>query len=217
MKIVLASNNPGKLAELHAMFAPLGLDLVTQGSLGIPEAAEPFHTESLAQLYSIRATVAEHFGRYAEVDHFYQKAQRAAQRAYPEKSREKAKIWVKTAEYHERRGQFSAALEAYQQAIIQVFQAFNSTDWRDNPPPESAFRFGDKGDDPVQMYLNDIFTIAANLTGAPALSMPCGFTKGGLPIGLQVQGNYFAESLILNVAHRYQQATDWHLRAPPIA
>jgi len=82
--------------------------------------------------------------------------------------------------------------------------------------PSPAFRFGDKSDDPVQMYLNDIFTIAANLTGAPALSMPCGFTKGGLPIGLQVQGDYFAESLILNVAHRFQQATDWHARRPPM-
>ena len=83
--------------------------------------------------------------------------------------------------------------------------------------PSPAFRFGDKGDDPVQMYLNDIFTIAANLTGAPALSIPCGFTKDRLPIGLQVQGNYFAESLILNVAHRFQQATDWHARVPPLA
>ena len=66
------------------------------------------------------------------------------------------------------------------------------------------------------MYLNDIFTIAANLTGAPAISIPCGFTKSGLPIGLQVQGDYFAEAAILNVAHRFQQATDWHARRPPM-
>ncbi len=82
--------------------------------------------------------------------------------------------------------------------------------------PSPAFRFGDKTDDPVQMYLNDIFTIAANLTGAPAISIPCGFTKSGLPIGLQVQGDYFAEAAILNVAHRFQQATDWHARVPPM-
>ncbi|CAG1005734.1 amidase [Burkholderiales bacterium] len=82
--------------------------------------------------------------------------------------------------------------------------------------PAPAFRLGDKTDDPVQMYLNDIFTIAANLTGAPAISIPCGLTKGGLPIGLQVQGDYFAEGLILNVAHRFQQATDWHDRAPAL-
>ena len=83
--------------------------------------------------------------------------------------------------------------------------------------PSPAFRFGDKSDDPVQMYLNDIFTIAANLTGMPAISIPCGFTSDGLPIGLQVQGDYFAEAAILNVAHRFQQATDWHLRTPAMA
>ena len=67
------------------------------------------------------------------------------------------------------------------------------------------------------MYLNDIFTIAANLTGAPALSIPCGFTADGLPIGLHLQGNYFDEARLLDVAHRYQQATDWHARAPAMA
>jgi aspartyl-tRNA(Asn)/glutamyl-tRNA(Gln) amidotransferase subunit A len=80
--------------------------------------------------------------------------------------------------------------------------------------PTAAFPIGAKTDDPVQMYLNDIFTVAGNLTGAPAISIPCGFDRQGLPIGMQIQGDYFAESLILNVAHRYQQATDWHTRAP---
>ena len=80
--------------------------------------------------------------------------------------------------------------------------------------PSAAFRIGAKTADPVQMYLNDIFTIAANLTGAPALSIPCGFDGNGLPIGLQIQGNYFAEAKLLNVAHQYQRATDWHARVP---
>src|SRR5207253_837863 len=71
--------------------------------------------------------------------------------------------------------------------------------------PTTAFRLGSKSDDPVQMYLNDIFTIAANLTGAPGMSIPCGFDEQGLPVGLQIQGNYFAEAKILNIAHRYQQ------------
>ncbi|HET9046384.1 MAG TPA: Asp-tRNA(Asn)/Glu-tRNA(Gln) amidotransferase subunit GatA [Casimicrobiaceae bacterium] len=83
--------------------------------------------------------------------------------------------------------------------------------------PTPAFALGAKTDDPVQMYLNDIFTIAANLTGAPALSMPCGFTRDGLPIGVQLQADYFGEARLLDVAHRYQQATDWHLRAPTLA
>jgi aspartyl-tRNA(Asn)/glutamyl-tRNA(Gln) amidotransferase subunit A len=80
--------------------------------------------------------------------------------------------------------------------------------------PTAAFALGAKTDDPVQMYLNDIFTVAANLTGAPALSIPCGFDRGGLPIGLQIQARAFDEARLLNVAHRFQQATDWHARAP---
>jgi aspartyl-tRNA(Asn)/glutamyl-tRNA(Gln) amidotransferase subunit A len=80
--------------------------------------------------------------------------------------------------------------------------------------PTAAFRIGAKTADPVEMYLNDIFTVAGNLTGAPAVSIPCGFDRRGLPIGLQIQGDYFAESQILDVAHRYQQATDWHAREP---
>jgi aspartyl-tRNA(Asn)/glutamyl-tRNA(Gln) amidotransferase subunit A len=83
--------------------------------------------------------------------------------------------------------------------------------------PTTAFALGAKVDDPVQMYLNDIFTIAANLTGAPALSLPCGFTRDGLPIGLQLQANHHDEARLLDTAHRYQQATDWHRRAPTLA
>jgi aspartyl-tRNA(Asn)/glutamyl-tRNA(Gln) amidotransferase subunit A len=83
--------------------------------------------------------------------------------------------------------------------------------------PTAAFRIGAKSDDPVEMYLNDIFTVAANLAGAPAMSIPCGFTAGGLPIGLQLQGDYFSEARLFNVAHQYQQATDWHRRAPTLA
>jgi aspartyl-tRNA(Asn)/glutamyl-tRNA(Gln) amidotransferase subunit A len=83
--------------------------------------------------------------------------------------------------------------------------------------PTAAFRIGAKTDDPVEMYLNDIFTVAANLTGAPALSIPCGFDRTGLPIGLQLQGDYFAEARMLDIAHRFQQATDWHKRIPAVA
>ena len=83
--------------------------------------------------------------------------------------------------------------------------------------PTAAFRIGAKTDDPVKMYLNDIFTIAANLTGAPALSIPCGFDRNGMPIGLQLQGHSFTEARLLDVAHRFQQATDWHRRIPAMA
>ena len=79
--------------------------------------------------------------------------------------------------------------------------------------PSTAFKLGEKAADPVQMYLSDIYTIAVNLAGLPGMSVPCGFV-GGLPVGLQLVGNYFAEAQLLNVAHRYQQATDWHWRRP---
>ncbi len=79
--------------------------------------------------------------------------------------------------------------------------------------PCTAFGLGEKSADPVQMYLSDIYTIAVNLAGLPGMSVPCGFSAG-LPVGLQLIGDYFAEARLLNVAHRYQQATDWHLKTP---
>ncbi|MCC7549744.1 MAG: Asp-tRNA(Asn)/Glu-tRNA(Gln) amidotransferase subunit GatA [Burkholderiales bacterium] len=80
--------------------------------------------------------------------------------------------------------------------------------------PSVAFNLGARAQDPVQMYLSDIYTIGVNLAGLPGLSIPCGFGEGGRPVGLQLIGNYFGESRMLNAAHRYQQATDWHLRQP---
>jgi aspartyl-tRNA(Asn)/glutamyl-tRNA(Gln) amidotransferase subunit A len=79
--------------------------------------------------------------------------------------------------------------------------------------PEVAFKRGEKTDDPVSMYLQDIYTISLNLAGLPGMSIPAGFSQG-LPVGLQLIGNYFDEARILNVAHRFQQTTDWHLHAP---
>ena len=80
--------------------------------------------------------------------------------------------------------------------------------------PGTAFKLGEKSDNPVEMYLNDLYTIPANLAGLPGMSLPCGFDAKGLPIGLQLVGNYFSEAKMLNVAHQYQCVTDWHARAP---
>ena len=82
--------------------------------------------------------------------------------------------------------------------------------------PTTAFRLGEKSADPVQMYLSDIYTIAVNLAGLPGMSIPCGFDGGGLPVGLQIIGNYFDEARMLNAAHQYQLATDWHTKAPAV-
>ncbi|MBL8491272.1 MAG: Asp-tRNA(Asn)/Glu-tRNA(Gln) amidotransferase GatCAB subunit A, partial [Rhodocyclaceae bacterium] len=97
-------------------------------------------------------------------------------------------------------------------------EAFKACDVIMGPTsPSVAFAFGAKSADPVQMYLSDIYTIAVNLAGLPGMSIPCGFGAGGMPVGLQIVGDYFSEAKMLNVAHRYQQATDWHRRVPALA
>ncbi len=79
--------------------------------------------------------------------------------------------------------------------------------------PETAFKIGEKSDDPISMYLSDIYTIAVNLAGLPGMSIPAGFSNN-MPVGLQLIGNHFDEARLLNVAHQYQQKTDWHRQIP---
>ncbi|MFM1834747.1 MAG: glutamyl-tRNA(Gln) amidotransferase, subunit [Pseudomonadota bacterium] len=100
--------------------------------------------------------------------------------------------------------------------IAADFQAaFNQCDVILGPvAPDVAWGFGEKSKDPLQMYLEDIYTLSTNLAGLPAMSVPCGFSKEGMPIGMQLIGNYFSEARLLQVAHQYQLASDWHLRTP---
>ena len=83
--------------------------------------------------------------------------------------------------------------------------------------PHTAWNLGEKSSDPVAMYLEDIYTLGVNLAGLPGMSVPAGFGSNGRPVGLQIIGNYFSEAKMLNVAHQFQQVTDWHQRAPVIA
>ena len=93
-------------------------------------------------------------------------------------------------------------------------EAFKSCDLLLGPiSPTTPFGLGEKLADPIEMYLSDIYTIGVNLAGLPGMSIPCGFANG-LPVGLQLIGNYFSEARLLNAAHRYQQVTDWHTRHP---
>jgi aspartyl-tRNA(Asn)/glutamyl-tRNA(Gln) amidotransferase subunit A len=93
-------------------------------------------------------------------------------------------------------------------------QAFKQCDIIMGPTaPSTAFKAGEKADDPVAMYLQDVYTIATNLAGLPGMSIPAGFSNG-LPVGLQLMGNYFDEARMLDVAHAYQQVTDWHTKMP---
>jgi aspartyl-tRNA(Asn)/glutamyl-tRNA(Gln) amidotransferase subunit A len=100
--------------------------------------------------------------------------------------------------------------------IADEFQrAFRECDVIAGPVTTSvAFGFGEKAADPVEMYLSDLYTIPGSLAGLPGMSIPCGFGDRGLPVGLQLTANYFEEARLLGVAHRYQQATDWHRRMP---
>jgi aspartyl-tRNA(Asn)/glutamyl-tRNA(Gln) amidotransferase subunit A len=82
--------------------------------------------------------------------------------------------------------------------------------------PTTAFRIGEKADDPLQMYLSDIFTLSLNLAGICGLSLPCGFDAAGLPIGLQLIASAFADETLLRAAYAYEQATEWHSRRPPL-
>ena len=94
-------------------------------------------------------------------------------------------------------------------------KAFSSVDMIVTPTsPTAAFKLGEKTEDPLQMYLSDIFTISVNLAGIPAISIPCGFTSNNLPIGLQIIGKHFGEESILKAAYAYEQSTDWHKRKP---
>ncbi|MDR0933612.1 MAG: Asp-tRNA(Asn)/Glu-tRNA(Gln) amidotransferase subunit GatA [Burkholderiaceae bacterium] len=97
-------------------------------------------------------------------------------------------------------------------------QAFSQCDVIMGPvSPTVAWPIGEKADDPVANYLGDIYTLSTNLAGLPGMSIPCGFVQGNsapLPVGLQLTGNYFDEARLLNIAHQYQQATDWHQRTP---
>jgi aspartyl-tRNA(Asn)/glutamyl-tRNA(Gln) amidotransferase subunit A len=93
-------------------------------------------------------------------------------------------------------------------------EAFKTVDVIMGPTsPTTAFKIGERSDDPVSMYLSDIYTIATNLAGLPGMSIPAGFVDK-LPVGLQLVGNYFAEAKLLNIAHQYQQVTDWHKQTP---
>ncbi|MBN2445820.1 MAG: Asp-tRNA(Asn)/Glu-tRNA(Gln) amidotransferase subunit GatA, partial [Phycisphaerae bacterium] len=96
-------------------------------------------------------------------------------------------------------------------------QAFKHVDVLACPTsPTPAFRLGEKLDDPLTMYLADVYTIAPNLAGIPAVSIPCGFSGDGLPIGLQLMGPVFGELTVLQAARLYERETDWHTRTPPL-
>jgi aspartyl-tRNA(Asn)/glutamyl-tRNA(Gln) amidotransferase subunit A len=112
-------------------------------------------------------------------------------------------------------GYYDAYYKKGQQVRTQIKrdfdEAFKQVDVIATPTaPTPAFRIGEKSADPLQMYLSDIFTISVNLAGIPGISVPCGFTKAGLPVGLQLLGRHFDEASVIRAAYAYEQATEWH-------
>jgi aspartyl-tRNA(Asn)/glutamyl-tRNA(Gln) amidotransferase subunit A len=117
----------------------------------------------------------------------------------------------------------SGYYEAYYKKGVQVrelikrdfIKAFTKVDAILSPTsPTTAFKLGEKSNDPLSMYLSDIFTVSANVAGIPGISVPCGFDNQGLPIGLQIMGPAFQEAKILQIAYAYEQSTDWHKKYP---
>lgn len=108
--------------------------------------------------------------------------------------------------------------QAVRTLVCQDFDAaFKEVDLIVTPTtPTPAFKLGEKSEDPLQMYLSDVFTISVNLAGLPAISLPCGFSKAGMPIGLQLIGRAFEEETVLRAAHAYEQSAQWHQKKPPI-
>ncbi|MBI4982609.1 MAG: Asp-tRNA(Asn)/Glu-tRNA(Gln) amidotransferase subunit GatA, partial [Candidatus Omnitrophica bacterium] len=95
--------------------------------------------------------------------------------------------------------------------------AFKEVDLIVSPvSPTLPFKLSEKTSDPLEMYLSDIYTISVNLAGIPAISLPCGFTKAGLPIGMQIMSKPFAEEMIYRVAYTYEQNTPWHKSKPKL-
>jgi len=108
--------------------------------------------------------------------------------------------------------------QAVRTLVCQDFEAaFKEVDLIVTPTtPTTAFKLGEKSEDPLQMYLSDVFTISVNLAGLPAISLPCGFSKAGMPIGLQLIGRAFEEETVLRAAHAYEQSTQWYRQKPTI-
>ena len=101
---------------------------------------------------------------------------------------------------------------------VDFYQAFEEVDVIAAPvAPTTAFKFGQHTDDPLAMYLEDVFTLPANLAGIPGLALPVGYDKNGLPVGMQLMGSHFAEGLLFRVGHAYQLETTWHLRMPKLS
>ncbi|HOE96768.1 MAG TPA: Asp-tRNA(Asn)/Glu-tRNA(Gln) amidotransferase subunit GatA [Candidatus Sumerlaeota bacterium] len=202
-------------------------DLAAQGA-EIVEISLP-HTEYAVAVYYICATAeaSSNLARYDGAHYGYRAAgtrniiemySRSRTEGFGEEVKRRIMLgtYVLSAGFYD--AYYSKALKVRTLITRDFAEAFRQVDVIATPTtPGVAFRIGEKLDDPLQMYLSDIFTISANLAGIPGLSLPCGFTAEGLPIGLQLLAPAFEEARLLQVAHAYEQSHDWWRRRPELA
>ena len=200
-----------------AVFTALGAEIV--------EISLPTIPYSLATYYLIATSEASsNLARYDGVLYGH-RAQQAGDlnemyfRSRSEGFGDEVKLRIMLGTFALSSGYYDAYYRKAQQArtlLIQEFnRAFEEVDAFITPTsPVTSFPFGERSDDPLHMYMTDVLTVSANLTGVPAISIPCGFSTAGLPIGLQLMGKALSESELYQLAYAYEQATDWHLQTP---
>ncbi|MFQ5852441.1 MAG: Asp-tRNA(Asn)/Glu-tRNA(Gln) amidotransferase subunit GatA [Candidatus Binatia bacterium] len=203
-----------------------GIRVLERSGIQVEEISLP-HTEYAVAVYYIIATAeaSSNLARYDGMKYGYRSPAKDLTETYM-KSREqgfgaevKRRIMLGT--YALSAGYYDAYYLKAQKVRSLIKKDFEETfktyDAIITPTaPTTAFKIGEKTQDPLQMYLSDIFTIPVNLAGLPALSLPCGFDASGLPIGMQIIGKHFDEETILRIGFAFEQATDWHKRKPPL-
>lgn len=203
-----------------------GIWVLEKGGIEVEEISLP-HTEYAVAVYYLIATAeaSSNLARYDGMKYGYRQQAKDLTETYF-KSRKfgfgaevKRRIMLGT--YALSSGYYDAyylkAQKVRRLIKEELDEAFKSCDVIITPTaPTTAFKIGEKTEDPLQMYLSDIFTISVNLAGLPGLSMPCGFDSSGLPIGMQIIGKPLEEATILRVAYAYEQATDWHKKRPSL-
>jgi len=203
-----------------------GIRVLEKGGIEVEEISLP-HTEYAVAVYYLIATAeaSSNLARYDGMKYGYRQQAKDLTETYF-KSRKfgfgaevKRRIMLGT--YALSSGYYDAyylkAQKVRRLIKEELDEAFKSCDVIITPTaPTTAFKIGEKTEDPLQMYLSDIFTISVNLAGLPGLSMPCGFDSSGLPIGMQIIGKPLEEATILRVAYAYEQATDWHKKRPSL-
>jgi aspartyl-tRNA(Asn)/glutamyl-tRNA(Gln) amidotransferase subunit A len=201
------------------------IELERQGAL-VEEISLP-HTEFAVAAYYIVATAeaSSNLARYDGMRYGYRAPARGLTETYmlsreagfgPEvKRRIILGTYVLSAGYYD--AYYLKAQKARALIKRDFDDAFKTCDAIITPTaPTTAFKIGEKIQNPLQMYLSDLYTISINLAGLPALSLPCGFDSRGLPVGIQIIGKHFDESTILNIAYAYEQSTEWHKQKPKL-